>query len=193
MKSIALKLIAVAISFLTFYNATGQESMLCMGGHWTEDEANLMKKKKLIQEQLDSKLAKFGDLEHIIVPPNGWIFSIRQGLNMSLRQLGERLSVTPQSVSEIEQREKSGTVSLKVLNHVASALDMKFVYGFIPKEKSLANMVEKKAAELAKIIVERTSVQMNLEDQKNSEARIKKAINEKTEELANELPRYLWD
>lgn len=152
-----------------------------------------MKKKKLIQEQLDSKLAKFGDLEHIIVPPNGWIYSIRQGLNMSLRQLGERLSVTPQSVKEIEQREKSGTISLKVLNHVASALNMNFVYGFIPKDKSLANMVEKRALELAKQIVERTSVQMNLEDQKNSEARIMKAINEKTEELANELPRYLWD
>jgi predicted DNA-binding mobile mystery protein A len=152
-----------------------------------------MKKKKLIQEQLDSKLARLGDLEHVVVPPSGWIYSIRQGLNMSLRQLGERLSITPQSVKEIEQREKSGTVSLKVLNHVASALDMKFVYGFIPKDKSLANMVEKRAAELAKQIVERTSVQMNLENQKITEVRIKKAIREKAEELRNELPRYLWD
>ena len=123
-----------------------------------------MKKKKLIQEQLDSKLAKFGNLEHIIVPPNGWIYSIRQGLNMSLRQLGERLSVTPQSVKEIEQREKRGTISLKVLNHVASALDMKFVYGFIPKDKSLANMVEKRALELAKQIVDANNFRKALDD-----------------------------
>lgn len=44
MKSITLKLIAVAVLFLMLHPAIGQESMLCMGGHWTEDEANLMMK-----------------------------------------------------------------------------------------------------------------------------------------------------
>ena len=110
-----------------------------------------------------------------------------------LRQLGARLSITPQSTREIEEREKSDTISLKVLKQVASALDMHFVYAFIPKEKSLEKMVEKRASELAKQIVERTSVQMNLEDQKNPEERIEKAINEKTKELARLMPKYLWD
>ena len=54
-------------------------------------------------------------------------------------------------------------------------------------------MVEKRALELARVIIERTSVQMNLEDQKNSENRIKNAIREKAEELAKELPKILWD
>ncbi len=54
-------------------------------------------------------------------------------------------------------------------------------------------MIEKRAAELARNIVERTSIQMSLEDQKNSEARIEKAIREKTEELKNDLPKILWD
>ena len=152
-----------------------------------------MDKKKLIQEQLDRKIAELRKLEKVIVPPGGWIYSIRQGINMSLRQLGARLSITPQSTREIEEREKSDTISLKVLKQVASALDMHFVYAFIPKEKSLEKMVEKRASELAKQIVERTSVQMNLEDQKNPEERIEKAINEKTKELARLMPKYLWD
>jgi hypothetical protein len=80
-----------------------------------------------------------------------------------------------------------------VLKQVASALDMHFVYGFIPKDKSLEKMVERRADELARQIVERTSIHMNLEDQGISEIRIKKAIKEKAEELAKELPRYLWD
>ena len=29
---------------LAFSSAIGQESMLCMGGHWTEDEANMKMK-----------------------------------------------------------------------------------------------------------------------------------------------------
>ena len=152
-----------------------------------------MKKKLLIQEQFDRKIIKFNNLEKVIVPPTGWIYSIRQGINMSLRQLGLKLSITPQSVKEIEEREKNGTISLKVLKQVASALDMYFVYGFIPKDKTLEKMVERRACELATQIVERTSIQMSLEDQKNSEIRIKKAIKEKTKELTNELPAFLWD
>ena len=112
---------------------------------------------------------------------------------MSLRQLGKRLNITPQSVKEIEEREKQGTISIKVLKQVATALDMKFVYGFIPNDKTLEKMIEKRAAELARKIVLRTSTQMNLEDQKISDERLNKAIKEKTEELKNGTPKILWD
>lgn len=152
-----------------------------------------MNKRKLIREQLDKKIIKFKGLDKVVVPPNGWIYSIRQAINMSLRQLGQRLSITPQSVKEIEEREKNGTISIKVLKQAASALNMHFVYGFIPKDNSLEGMIEKKAAEVAEKIVERTSTQMSLENQKNTEERIKKAIKEKTEELKKELPKILWD
>lgn len=152
-----------------------------------------MKTKKLIREQLDKKIDKFNNLDEVIVPPEGWIYSIRQGINMSLRQLGQRLSITPQSVKEIEEREKNGTISIKVLKQVAAALDMKFVYGFNPSEKTLEGMIEKRAEELAKSIVERTSTQMGLEDQENSPERIEKAIKEKAAEFKNDMPKMLWD
>jgi transcriptional regulator with XRE-family HTH domain len=74
---------------------------------------------------------------------------------MSLRQLGQRLSITLQSVKEIEKREKSGTVSLKVLRQVARALNMKFFYGFVPADITLEGMIEKRAAELAEEIAVR--------------------------------------
>ena len=152
-----------------------------------------MKTKILIREQLDNKIVQFRKLDAIVIPPQGWIYSIRQGINMSLRQLGQRLSITPQSVKEIEVREKNGTISIKVLRQVAAALNMKFVYGFIPSEKSLEGMIEKRAKELAKSIVERASVQMGLEDQKNAPERIEKAIKEKAVEIKNDMPKILWD
>jgi len=152
-----------------------------------------MKTKKLIREQLDSKIARFKDLEDVVIPPQGWIYSIRQGINMSLRQLGQRMSITAQSVKEIEEREKNGTISIKVLKQTAAALDMKFVYGFIPEEKTLEGMIQKRAEELARSIVERTSIHMDLEDQKVTSQRLKKAIKEKAAELINEMPKMLWD
>lgn len=152
-----------------------------------------MNKNKLILEQLDIKIIKIKNLDKVVLPPNGWIYNIRQAINMSLRQLGQRLNITPQSVKEIEEREKNGTISIKVLKQVASALNMKFVYGFIPNDKTLEKMIEKRASELAKNIVLRTSTQMRLEDQKISDERITKAIKEKTKELKNEIPKILWD
>ena len=50
-----------------------------------------------------------------------------------------------------------------------------------------------KAKELAANIVARTSNTMKLEDQENSEKRIKKAIEERTAVIKNEMPKTLWD
>ncbi|MBE0648034.1 MAG: mobile mystery protein A [Bacteroidales bacterium] len=152
-----------------------------------------MKKQKLILDQVERSLQSMSHLSDLIIPGSGWIHSIRQALGMSLRQLGKRMNITPQSVNEIETREKNGTVSINVLRQVASALNMKLVYGFIPKNGSLESMIEEKAAELAAMIVRRTSASMLLEDQENSEERLKKAIDEKITEIKQTMPKYLWD
>ncbi|NOZ03441.1 MAG: mobile mystery protein A [FCB group bacterium] len=152
-----------------------------------------MKERKLIIDQLDRKIIKYKNLADVIIPPKGWIYSIRKALNMSLRQLGNRMSITPQSVREIEERERNGTVSINVLRQVGEALNMKFVYGFIPKNYTLKKMIEERAHELAKEIVQRTSVSMSLEDQKTSDERIAQAIREKAEEIQASIPKYLWD
>jgi predicted DNA-binding mobile mystery protein A len=152
-----------------------------------------IKQHKLLVEQLDKKLQLFKSLREITTPASGWIHAIRTAINMSLRQMGNKLSITPQSMKEIEQREKDGSITLKNLGEAGRALDMKLVYGFIPKEESLEKMIEKKAYDIANEIVKRTSQSMMLEDQENSEQRIEKAIKEMTDEIKNEMPGYLWN
>jgi mobile mystery protein A len=152
-----------------------------------------MKRQKLILEQTDKKILLLKKVDGLVVPSMGWIYSIRQALGMSLRQLGNKLNITPQSVKEIEEREKNGTVSLKVLKQFGQALNLKLVYGFLPINGSLEEIIERRAYELAKEIVNRTSISMRLEDQENNPKRIQKAIKEKTEELKSEMPKYLWD
>jgi hypothetical protein len=70
---------------------------------------------------------------------------------------------------------------------------MKFVYGFVPKNGTLEDMVEKKAREKAVKIVQRTSDTMKLEDQENSQKRLKQAVDELVQEIKREMPRSLWD
>lgn len=150
-------------------------------------------KQKLILEQLDKKIEQLHKIDNLIIPSEGWVYSIRTAMKMSLRQLGNRIGITAQSIKEIETREKSKTVSIKTLTEVARALDMKFVYGFIPKEKNIEAIIEKRANEIAEKIVLRTSKTMQLEAQENSKTRIKKAIKNRAEEIKREMPKYLWD
>ena len=153
----------------------------------------LMNKQKLILEQTDRKVLLLKKANDLILPPAGWVFTIRQALGLSMRQLGNKMGITPQSVKEIEEREKKATISLRVLKQFAKALDLKLIYGFVPKNGTLKDIIEKRAQELAKEIVYRTSISMKLEDQGNNPKRIQHAIKEKAEDLKNEMPKYLWD
>lgn len=147
---------------------------------------------KLVVQQLDKKFQALNALQDII-PAKGWISVIRKTLNMSLRQLGNKMSITPQSVRDLEKREEEKTVTLKALAEAAEALDMILVYGFIPKDGSLEKFIERKAYEKAQEIVRRTSTTMKLEDQGNTKARLEQAVAEMAEEIKREMPKTLWD
>jgi predicted DNA-binding mobile mystery protein A len=112
---------------------------------------------------------------------------------MTLKQLGNRLKISPQSMKGLEEREANGSITLKSLKEIGAALDMKFIYGFILKNQSLEEMIEKRAIEVAREIVLRTSKTMKLEDQENSRQRLRKEVKYKAEEIKIKMPKYLWD
>ncbi len=148
---------------------------------------------KLLIAQLEAKMKILEGVQDVAVPPTGWIRATRSALGMSMQQLAKRLGVSRQSVSEMEKREKEGSLTLKSLKEAAKALDMTLVYGLVPKDGSLEALIDRKALELAQKIVTKTSVTMQLEDQRNSPDRIRKAIEERAEKLKLEKPRILWD
>ena len=149
--------------------------------------------KKLMIEQLDKKLALFSKFKAEYIPKGGWIKAIRTSLNISLVQFAKMLKKTSPTVKELEEREGEMNITLKKLSEAGAALNLKLVYGFVPMDGSLQNLIEKRALEVAREIVMRTSHSMKLEDQENSEERIKKAVKDRAEKIKNELPKYLWD
>jgi len=149
--------------------------------------------RRLQIEQLDKKLGRLRVLKEIELPPNGWINAIRIALNMSLVQLGKKLGITSVSVKEMEGREQNMSITLKKLIEAGEALDLQFVYGFVPKHGSIEKMIEARAHEVAHNVVLRTSQTMKLEDQENSQARLQNAIRERAETIRREMPKYLWD
>jgi predicted DNA-binding mobile mystery protein A len=152
-----------------------------------------MKNTKLQFQQLNEKMDQLNGMQHVIVPPIGWIKAIRNGIGMSMEQLGKKLSITKQGVMDIEKREKKGAITIKSMQEIAKAMDTQFIYGFVPNADSLEQMIENRALEIATKIVERTSTSMKLEDQANSKERIEKAIKERASEIINKTPKILWD
>lgn len=149
--------------------------------------------RKLMVEQLDRKLGKLRVLKEVEVPSKGWINAIRTTLNMSLVQLAKRLNKTSVSVREIEEREQNRTITLKKLIEVGEALDLQFVYGFIPKESSIEKMIDNQVQQVAREVVMRTSHTMKLEEQENREERLRQAVKDRADILKQEMPKHLWD
>jgi len=150
-------------------------------------------RRSLLIEQLDKKLKPFVGTENVLVPDLGWIYSIRTTLNMTLDQLGKKLNITRQGAKKIQEREVLGSITLKSMKEIGEALNMKFVYGFVPNQGSVENLIDYKASALAKKIVLRTSHNMKLENQGNSDESIEKSIRDLTDELKRELDKSLWD
>ena len=149
--------------------------------------------RKLLIEQLDRKLKPFSGSELVIVPNSGWINTIRTTLNMTLEQLGKKLNMTKQGAKRIEESEAAWTITLKSLKEVSNALEMKFVYGFIPIDGSIDSLLDRKSRILAEKIILRTNHNMMLEDQEIDKSNLRNAIEDLSKEIKFELKKAIWD
>lgn len=150
-------------------------------------------KKQLLIEQLDQKLKPFQKTEIVLVPDKGWIHTIRTTLNMTMAQLGDKLGITKQGVKKIEESEAKGSISINSLKEVGNVLELKLVYGFVPKEGTIDSLISFKAEKLARKIVLRTNQNMKLEDQGISDEKIKASIIDLANDIKREMRKSLWD
>src|SRR5690606_16519344 len=125
--------------------------------------------KRIKMMQVNEQLQTFKRAAN--APERGWLHTIRTSLAMTAAQLAARLNTSPQSVLAFEKREAQGKITIENLKKIGAAMGLKLVYGFVP-EATLEKMVEEKAKELAIKIVMRASKQMELEDQKISDAKL---------------------
>jgi predicted DNA-binding mobile mystery protein A len=151
-----------------------------------------MNKKKLIREQLDLSLQRFGPLADAPAPLKGWVRAIRNALGMTARQLASRLGVAQQAVARIEKGEPAGSVTIKTMRRIAACLDCVFVYGFVPRT-SLEATVARQAKKVANQRLARASHSMSLENQALSKRENEQAMADLVDELIRNQPPDLWN
>lgn len=146
---------------------------------------------KLIREQLDQKIKSWKILltsENRLTP---WIKSIRLALGMTLQDLADRMGTDKARISRIEKAEVEGDLRISTLKRVAEALEMEFVFGFVPKN-SLDSMVKNQARKIAVTTLSKVNYSMRLEDQELSEEERKKALNDLEQKILMEPPMDFW-
>ena len=149
--------------------------------------------KSLRLRQLDERLQPLKAAYRALIPERGWIRAIREGLGMSSAQLGRRLRVTQQAANALEERERAGSISLATLQRAANAMDCELVYALVPRQSTIAAIVEAQAHRVAEARLARVSHTMRLEAQSiGPEAEADRRRQLETE-IAATMPRTLWD
>jgi predicted DNA-binding mobile mystery protein A len=145
--------------------------------------------KKLIREQLSAKLENLRALSSL--PEHGWIKLIREALAMSTYELAQRTGIDQSRISRIENAEVNGDFKLSSMKKIAEGLNMKFVYGFIPKE-SLEEMTRQQARKIALKRMDKVNHTMRLEDQELDNKDKEKALEDMIQKILIDQPKDFW-
>ncbi len=147
---------------------------------------------RLRRKQFDERLKTSRKGLEFVSEPLGWVRMIRELLGMTTAQLARRTEINQPNVTQIEERELKGTVSLNTLRKMANALDCDLVYGLLPR-KPLNQLVEDQLRKTAERLVAQTARTMSLEDQRTSKTRQEELVREVMEDLARKRPSRIWD
>lgn len=110
---------------------------------------------------------------------------------MSGTQLGERLNLTRNQISILERKEAAGTITLNQLQQIAEGLNADLMYAVVPR-KSIEEILEDRAAEIAHSILEISHQNMFLEAQLFSKEKQHESTKMLIKELINAGGKVLW-
>jgi predicted DNA-binding mobile mystery protein A len=146
---------------------------------------------RLLIEQRSNRMKGLDRAELREPPAKGWIRSMRVSLSMTTSQLAKRVGVSQPTITEWEQREKDGTITMQTMKRVADAMQCDLVYALVPR-KAIHTILEERAKQIVSGSLERVSKSMRLEDQETSESHRTKQAKELVRRLLEEHPKRLW-
>ncbi|MDT8323789.1 MAG: mobile mystery protein A [Bacteroidota bacterium] len=147
---------------------------------------------RLLRQQLDAKLRGMRRAGEEPVPVRGWIRSIREALAMNGRQLAARMGVTPSRISELEEAERTGAVTINSMRRAAEALNCRFVYMLLPAS-SLEETLEEQVEKYLREKFQRVGQSMLLEEQELEHRDEALLFRSMRDEFMHQTPKAVWE
>jgi predicted DNA-binding mobile mystery protein A len=105
--------------------------------------------------QLARALATFEAAKEEARPQRGWLRAIREGLGLTLENVGKKLGQSRRRIQEFEEAEAKDRITLRSLRRVAAAMDCQLVYAIVPKSGTITELAERRArAEAAEDVLD---------------------------------------
>jgi len=144
---------------------------------------------KQYRDKVNQAVRQFGGIS--MLPPEGWLRTIRTALRMSGPQLASRLGVTKARISKAEKDEITGSLTIKTMQNMAEAMGCRFVYAVIP-EAEVEEVIKRRAIQKAREKVKSASTHMALEAQTLSKDQLEFEIERIAAEIVEKMPSDLW-
>jgi predicted DNA-binding mobile mystery protein A len=116
-------------------------------------------------QQLARSLSAFDAAKQEARPQRGWLRAIREGLGLSLEEVGKRQGQSRRRIQEFETAEAKDRITLQSLRRVAAAMDCDLVYAIVPKSGTIIELAQKRARAQATADVLDVEHTMALENQ----------------------------
>jgi predicted DNA-binding mobile mystery protein A len=105
--------------------------------------------------QLARTLATFETAKQEARPQRGWLRAIREGLGLTLENVGKKLGQSRRRIQEFEEAESKDRITLHSLRRVAAAMDCQLVYAVVPKSGTITELAERRVrAEVAEDVLD---------------------------------------
>ena len=124
-------------------------------------------------------------------PTEGWLRTVRKALKMPSKVIIARAGITKAELYRIERGEVNGTLTLNTLKNTAKAMGCELHYAVVPKD-SVQSMLEKRAYQHARKLVNQASTHMQLEAQGIVDEKTELQIQLVANDLIAQMPSWFW-
>lgn len=107
-------------------------------------------------------------------------------------ELGRRLGVTRARVSQAEQAERAGGVTLRSMQEMAKAMGCRFVYAIVPDQGDIETIILAQAHKKAAALVVRAGTHMAMEQQALPDENNRSEVERIAQDLLRAMPAGFW-
>jgi predicted DNA-binding mobile mystery protein A len=149
--------------------------------------------RRIERDEIDRLLQRYPMLRVDLQPARGgWLRTIRSALGMTAAQLGRRVGVSQNAISEAELAEAEGRITLNTLRKVAAGLNCDVSYALVPRN-GLGMMVHNAAQLEATRLVGDAAQGMALEAQATDDDTRAREAEAVREALIGAGATSIWD
>jgi transcriptional regulator with XRE-family HTH domain len=101
--------------------------------------------RRAARTKLDEEMKPFRRAAKEANPTNELLRAVRQALAIPVKEIAEKMGVGRSTVNDLEESERSQTISMRSLARMAHAMGCKVVYGVVPVNgKTLEELAEER-------------------------------------------------